>query len=110
MRSIALAAALMFAAPALACPMQDAAEFRAAAEKVEAADGTKLTLDVKGLTCGDCSNKVTAALSGVEGVVAAAVDYQTGLAQIAFDESKTTAKKLLAAVKKSGYEASVTKS
>ncbi|MCB9663507.1 MAG: heavy-metal-associated domain-containing protein [Alphaproteobacteria bacterium] len=107
MRTLALGAALLFAAPALACPMADAAAFNDAAQKVKAADGTKVTLAVAGMHCGSCADKVTAAITGIDGVVAAAVDYQTGRTEIAFDAAKVKTDSLLAAVKSVGFEAKV---
>lgn len=103
-----LFALALFAAPAaMACPAADAAAFAAAAEKVEASTGDKLTIVVTGMHCGDCSEKVTAALSAVPGVIAAASDYQTGRTEIAYDKKKTDADALMAAIKKAGFDSSV---
>lgn len=88
-----------------ACPMQDAAAAAEAKAKVEATAGTKTTFSVEGMTCGSCSNKVTEALEGVDGVHAAAVDYQTGEAVISYDESKCDKKELKKAIEKTGYKA-----
>jgi copper chaperone len=107
LRNFVLASALLFAAPALACPMADAAAFAEAAEKVKASDGTKLTLSVEGMSCGDCSEKLTAALQKVKGVVAAAADYQTGRTEISYDADKTAVDALIAEVAKLGYKAKV---
>ena len=51
------------------------------------------------------SAKVATALKGVDGVLAAAVDYQTGEAVVAFDGQKTDAAALLAAITETGYTA-----
>lgn len=107
MRSLLLGFALFAATPALACPMADAAAFSDASAKVQAAAGTKLTLSVEGMSCGDCANKVMAALGGVQGVVASAVDYQTGRTEVAFDSAKVKPEALIAAIKKLGYKATV---
>jgi Cu+-exporting ATPase len=107
MRSFLFGIALFAATPAFACPMADAAAFADASAKVQAASGTKLTLAVEGLTCGDCANKVMAALGGVQGVVASAVDYQTGRTEVAFDSAKVKPETLIAAIKKLGYKATV---
>ncbi len=106
-RKIALASALAFAfaTPAMACPMADAAAYAEAAKTVQASAGAKATFKVEGMSCGDCSTKVTEALKAIDGVEAVAVDYQTGEAQIAFDAEKTDADKLLAAIKATGYAA-----
>ncbi len=105
MRTILFTFALAFAAPALACPMADAAAFAEAAEKVKAATGTKATLVVDGMHCGSCSEKVTAALTGLEGVTAAATDYQTGKTVVAYDAKKVDTAKLIAAIKTAGFQA-----
>lgn len=103
--ALALGAAMLFSAPADACPMADAAEYAAAAEQVEAADGTKASFKVDGMTCGSCSSKVIAALTAVDGVHAAAVDYQTGEAKVAFDATKTDAASLKKVIEETGYAA-----
>ena len=110
LRSAFVAAALLFAAlsfapAALACPMADAAAFAEAQAAVQSAAGTKVALTVEGLHCGDCSTKVSAALKGIEGVVAVAVDHQSGRAEIAYDAKKTTVDALLKAVTDTGYKA-----
>lgn len=105
MRMFILGALLAVSTPALACPMADAAAFTQAAEKVKASPGTKITLAVEGLSCGGCSETVTAALSALSGVYAAAIDYQTGRAEIAYDPAKIKVDALIAEIKKSGYAA-----
>lgn len=100
-----LTIALFSNTPVYACAMQDAAVYKEAATKVAASTGSKASFNVEGMTCGDCSTKLTAALTGVDGVVAAAVDYQTGEAVVAFDASKTNVEALLKVINKSGYEA-----
>ncbi len=91
--------------PVHACKMMDAAAYQEAAAEVKATEGTQIAFSVEGLTCGDCSTKVTKALTEVEGVLAAAVDYQSGEALIAFDSSKTSAEALLKVIEKTGYAA-----
>ncbi len=90
-----------------ACPYADAAAFAKASEQVKSSDGAKASFAVEGLTCGSCSEKVVSALSRVEGVIASAVDYQTGRAEIAFDGVKTDTDKLLAAIVATGYTANL---
>lgn len=110
MRSLLFGIALFAATPALACPMADAAAFSDASAKVQASAGTKLTLSVEGMTCGSCAGKVTAALNAIQGVVASAVDYQTGRTEISFDSAKIKPEALIAAIKKVGYKATVSAS
>ncbi|MED5369389.1 MAG: heavy-metal-associated domain-containing protein [Myxococcota bacterium] len=107
LRKIALASALAFSfsSAAMACPMADAAAYQEAAQKVEAADGAKASFSVEGMSCGDCSNKVTAAIKAIDGVNAVAVDYQNGVAKVSFDADKTNADAILEAIKATGYTA-----
>ncbi len=57
------------------------------------------------MTCGSCAEKVQAALEGIEGVFASAVDYQNGVARIAFDAKKIDRKALVAAIVSTGFKA-----
>ncbi|MDG1478032.1 MAG: heavy metal-associated domain-containing protein [Myxococcota bacterium] len=105
MRTALLAIALLFSVDATACPMADAAAYATAAAEVQGADGMKTAFTVAGLTCTSTSAQVADALKGVEGVLAAAVDYQTGEAVVAFDNAKTNPDALLAAISQTGYAA-----
>jgi copper chaperone CopZ len=107
MRHLMFAAALMLSTSALACPMADAAAFAEAAEQVKASDGTKVTLQIDGMHCGDCSEKVTAAINALDGVHAAATDYQTGRTEIAFDSGKAKTGQFVAAIEALGFKAKV---
>ena len=97
-------AALFSATPSFACPMADAAAFEKAALAVQQADGTKATFKLDGLTCGSCSEKVSTELKTVSGIILAAVDYQSGRVEVAFDKSKTDVKKIELALAKTGYK------
>lgn len=70
-------------------------------------DGTKGVLNVTGMKCGACADKVTAALMKVDGVKGAHVDAAGGKAEISFDEKKTNLDALVKAVNGSGFVASV---
>jgi len=106
MRSLIFIGSLFFSFDAFACPMADAAAYKADVEAVQKSEGAKATFKIDGMSCGDCSDKVKAALKSVEGVVLAAVDYQTGAVEIAFDEKKTDVKKLEEALAATGYKVS----
>ena len=105
MLRIVFGLALFASTPAFACKRQDAAAYQEAAQEVHAADGTKATFTIEGLSCGDCSDKVTASLRGIEGVHAAAVDYQSGEAVVAYDAAQTSPEALLAAIQEAGFSA-----
>jgi copper chaperone len=106
-RALVIAAALMFSAPAFACPYEDAAAYQTAAAQVDEADGTKVVLNVEGMTCGSCSTKLSKTMVEVDGVTAAAFDYQTGEAKIAFVEGKVDVDALIKAIEDAGYTAKV---
>lgn len=90
----------------------DAAEVEAVQAEVEAAQAeptaTTVVLSVAGMKCGACSAKITTALEGVEGVTAAAVDHESGTAEIVVAPDTATADALVAVVADLGYEATVT--
>ena len=105
MRTALLSLAFLFSVDAYACPMADAAAYATAAAEVQSADGIKAAFNVTGLTCTSTSAQVVTALKEVDGVYAAAVDYQTGEAVVSFDDKKTDTAALLAAISKTGYAA-----
>lgn len=65
--------------------------------------GTRASLDVTGMTCGACAEKVKTALLGVEGVNGATVDATTGKAEVSYDAGKTSPEKILAGVATTGH-------
>lgn len=66
-----------------------------------------ITLTVSGMTCGHCVAKVEAALKGVKGVFGASVDLEGGMAEVDFDETRTSPDDLADAVMRAGYGAKV---
>jgi copper chaperone CopZ len=66
------------------------------------ADGKHVKLNVAGMHCSACADKVKTALLGVEGVKGASVDATTGVAEVSYDEKKVTNDKLIAAVASTG--------
>lgn len=103
-RYVIVAASLFCAQAALACPMADAAAFSEAATMVAKAEGAKASFTVEGLTRNSCSEKVTAALKVVEGVMLSAVDYQSGRIEIAYNAEKTDLTKLESAIAGTGFK------
>jgi copper chaperone CopZ len=59
------------------------------------------------MTCGHCRQKAEDALSAVDGVWAAAVDLESGSAEIDYDDKRSDAAALIAAVDAAGYAATV---
>jgi copper chaperone CopZ len=71
-----------------------------------------LTLNVKGMTCGGCENKVKAALSGINGVVETQkVSAEANSAVLTFDPSVTSSEVIAKSLsEKTGYAITVVKS
>lgn len=83
------------------CPMSAAPASDTTASALPA-DGKHVKLNVAGMHCGACADKVKTALMGVEGVKGATVDATTGVAEVAYDEKKASNDKLIAAVASTG--------
>jgi copper chaperone CopZ len=123
MTRLIFAAALLFAsAPAFACAggkCGDECSKAAEAAKADAAktatpaatpvkvEGEKVVLNVTGMSCVSCSNKVAASLKAVDGVKSATVDVATGKAELVIDNKKTNAEALAKVVSDSGYKTTV---
>jgi P-type Cu+ transporter len=67
----------------------------------------KTVLTVTGMTCANCVAAVTKALSKAEGVSEVNVNFVTEKATVTFDETSTTADKLISIVKDRGYGAAL---
>jgi Cu+-exporting ATPase len=64
---------------------------------------TESVLDIEGMTCASCVNRVARALNRVDGVVEASVNLATESAVVTYDPAAVTAEALSAAVEKAGY-------
>lgn len=110
-RLLVLGSALVFSVPALACNGGKCSEECSKSTEKPATpaniQGTKVVLNVTGMTCGSCANKVTAALMATEGVKHASVDHATGRAEVIIDDTKTNADALVKVVTALSYGASV---
>ncbi|AQS41117.1 MAG: Pb, Cd, Zn and Hg-transporting ATPase [Candidatus Tokpelaia hoelldobleri] len=67
----------------------------------------EIDLDITGMTCASCVRRVEKALSAVEGVKEAVVNFATSRAHVRFFRQAVTARQLQDAVAKAGYEAHV---
>jgi copper chaperone CopZ len=65
------------------------------------------TLDVTGMSCSACVRHVTAALRGLDGVVAVDVQLEPGTARVAHDPARAPVAGLLAALAQAGYAGAV---
>jgi len=64
---------------------------------------TTLTLQINGMSCGNCLNAVQKALSGLDGVSVGSV--RMGRADLEYDPARITAAQIEAAVTEEGYPA-----
>jgi copper chaperone len=72
-----------------------------------AADATKTTLTIKGMTCGGCVAAVKLQLKKTEGVTAYDVSLEKAEAEVTYDPAKTEPKKIAESVSRTGFAASV---
>ncbi len=68
------------------------------------AKGSRVVIPIAGMHCGMCAKRVTAALSGVNGVKWVETSLDTKQAVVVYDGSKAKPEALAAAVKDAGYE------
>ena len=69
-------------------------------------EAERLELDVKGMTCASCANRVERKLNEIEGVEAT-VNFATERAAVEFRPGAVDAGELLGAVESAGYEATL---
>ena len=69
-----------------------------------ASDIQSTTLDVKGMTCGDCVGKVSNALKAVDGISDVTVDHTTGKALVTYDADLVSMDMMKSAVKTAGFK------
>jgi len=84
-----------------ACPVPPEED---GATSVEAAQGRRLTLPVEGMSCASCAKSVEGALSRVEGVTGASVNFATERAEVSVDDSEACVRELVEAIEDSGYD------
>lgn len=112
-RLLVVSIALIASTPALACGGAKCSEECSKAHEQASTPapanvtGTKVVLNVTGMSCGSCSAKVTAALMGTEGVKSATVDHTTGRAEVIIDDKKTNADALVKVITGLNYSATV---
>lgn len=64
----------------------------------------KLTLDVKGMSCGGCVNSVKRVVGAIDGVALVDVALDTGKVDISYDAGKAQPEQFKAAIRDAGYE------
>jgi mercuric ion binding protein len=66
-----------------------------------------LTLDVKGWTCGSCVSATRIALKKLDGVTDVKTDHEKGEAIVTYDDAKVTPERMIEAVGRLGYKATL---
>jgi len=67
-------------------------------DQSEQKDSTSVFLQIDGMNCGNCANRVRNALLGTYGVTFVAIDQPQGLGEVQFNPSLTSTTALIAAV------------
>lgn len=96
--SLAGALSIAVAPSALAC-----GDDHQEAGKAVPAGAKSVALKVGGMSCGGCANEIRNALLKVDGVYDAAVNFETGVANVQFDGAKADLAKISAAITKAGF-------
>ena len=83
-----------------------------AAVTLAAADQPRatVTLSISGMHCESCATGIAAILKRTDGVVKADVSYDERRAIVDYDAAKTSPDKIVEAIEKLGYKASIKKS
>jgi copper chaperone len=66
-----------------------------------------ITIPIEGMTCGGCVKSVTGVLQKIDGVKNVNVSLEKKLAEIQFDETKTSSSAFKQAIEDAGYEVGV---
>lgn len=62
--------------------------------------------NVTGMHCQSCSKSVEMNLMDLPGVTGAKVDYESGFAEVTYDQALVSEKQIIDAIQAAGYEAS----
>ncbi len=66
-----------------------------------------ISLDIKGMTCASCVNRIEKVLKKDPGIASAAVNLATEKARVSFDDSILNPTKVIQLIQKAGYEATL---
>lgn len=67
-----------------------------------------IVLDIKGMTCASCVNRIEKVLENNEGIVSASVNLATEKAKVEYEGSKVDVSKIISLITTAGYEAKST--
>ena len=63
----------------------------------------QLVLDVNGMSCGGCEQRISTALARLEGVRRSSADHRSGRVRVAYDPAVTTARDVRERITEMGY-------
>ena len=63
-----------------------------------------ITLNVKGMSCGDCVKAVEGSVGSLEGVQEVKVNLEAGQVSVAFDDAKVTVDQIKETIDDQGYD------
>ncbi|GAC1310274.1 MAG: hypothetical protein NVSMB24_27190 [Mucilaginibacter sp.] len=72
-------------------------------------DPKEVTLKITGMSCAGCSNHIHTALSKTTGIISDNVKYPGDIANVKYDASKISGKKIIAVIEHAGYKAEIIK-
>ncbi|WLP93845.1 heavy-metal-associated domain-containing protein [Psychrobacter sp. M13] len=64
-------------------------------------------INIEGMTCGGCVASVHTATADIDGLDNISIELANNQATVTFDDSKTSAEKIAAAIDEAGFDASV---
>ena len=67
---------------------------------------TEVKLQVKGMSCSGCEQRIQKVLARIEGVVRSAADHQAEEVRVLFDPERTSEEALRSSIEQAGYEVS----
>jgi Cu+-exporting ATPase len=74
-------------------------------ETQQSAPGSQATLQITGMTCAACANRIEKGLARLEGVTQAAVNYAMETAKVEFEPSRISVQDMVKKVEQLGYQA-----
>ncbi len=67
----------------------------------------RVVIPVKGMTCGGCETAIKIALKKLDGVLAVHADHRNGTVTVTHEKDKVTVERIVEAIDKTGFKASV---
>jgi copper chaperone CopZ len=78
-----------------------------AASSANAVKPERVMIAIEGMSCTSCANGIKAMLKRTPGVISAEVSFERREAKVEYDSERTTREKIVEAISKLGYQATV---